>query len=198
MKLQKIDDQIRRYYQGQRLPEEARARLKATLRHGTTGGGSRRSWMKSGIAAGFVAALAVAALWLALPRNSVDESPREIAQVVAQHAAVGHNERQELEFRVSRTAELRGAMRSLDFTPVEPALISGMNMRVIGARYTTIEGVMAAQIVYRDPKGVLCTLYQARPVSKLAGLPNGDHEVDGLLVSVWHEKGLLMVLARPA
>ena len=63
---------------------------------------------------------------------------------------------------------------------------------------TTIEGVMAAQILYVDPEGEPCTLYQARAVDKLARVIPGEHVIDGLHVNVWREKGLVMVLTRPA
>jgi len=36
-----------------------------------------------------------------------------------------------------------------------------------------------------------------RPVEKLAQVPAGEHQIDGVRVSMWQEKGLLMVLARP-
>lgn len=198
MKARRMDDQIREYYESHRLSDEARARLKAMLRSGKPArSGSRWWWIKAGIAAGFIIFVTAAALWLAVFSGSSPDSPRAIASTVARSAAEGHNQRQELEFRVSRTAELRRVMKSLDFTPVEPEMMAGMNMRVVGARYTTMEGVIAAQIVYLDPKGEPCTLYLARPVEKLARIANGEHDIDGLRVSVWREKGLLMVLARP-
>jgi hypothetical protein len=198
MKPHGIDDQIREYYQGQRLSEEARARLKAVLNDcAAARESSRWRWIKTGIVAAFVIAVTAAILLLAVFRGYGPESPPKLAAAVAQHAATGHNERQELEFRVSRTSELRQAMKSLDFTPVEPAMFTGMKMRIVGARYTTVEGVMAAQILYVDPKGERCTLFELRPVAPLARVPNGEHDVDGLRVSVWREKGLLMMLARP-
>ena len=198
MKPRNIDEQIREYYEGHRLSDDTRARLKALLRSGKPArSASRWWWIKAGIAAGFIIIATATALWLAVFSGSSPESPQAIASTIARSAAEGHNERQELEFRVSRTAELRRVMKSLDFTPVEPEMMAGMNMRVVGARYTTIEGVIAAQILYLDPKGEPCTLYLARPIEKLARVPNGEHDVDGLRVSVWREKGLLMVLARP-
>ena len=198
MKPRRIDDQIREYYQSHHLSDDVRARLKATLRSGAPArGASGWWWVKAGIAAGFIIVATAAALWLAVFSGSSPESPHQIASTVARAAAEGHNERQELEFRVSRTAELRRVMKSLDFAPVEPDMMVRMNMHIVGARYTTLEGVIAAQILYLDPKGEPCTLYLARPVEKLSGIPAGEHDVDGLRVSVWREKGLLMVLARP-
>jgi len=197
MKPRRIDDQIREYYESHHLSADVRARLKATLRSGAPARGVSGWWIKAGIAAGWIIVAAAAALWFAVVRGVPPDSPRAIAATVARAAAEGHNERQELEFRVSRTTELQRVMKSLDFNPVEPALLARMHMNVVGARYTTLEGVIAAQIRYLDPKGEPCTLYQARPVARLADLPDGEHDVDGLRISVWREKGLLMVLARP-
>lgn len=198
MEPRNVDDQIREYYERHRLSEDMRARLKTTLRSGAPARVvSRRWWGRAGVAAGFIIVATAAALWLAVFSGSAPDSPHEIASTVARAAAEGHNEHQELEFRVSRTAELRRVMKSLDFAPVEPDMMVRMNMRIVGARYTTLEGVIAAQILYFDPKGEPCTLYLARPVEKLSRIETGEHAVDGLRVSVWREKGLLMVLARP-
>ena len=76
-------------------------------------------------------------------------------------------------------------------------MMKEMNMRIVGARYATLGGEMAAQIVYVDEHGIPCTLYEARPADRLARIATGDQQVDGLRVSVWKEKGLVMVLARP-
>ncbi|MGH9456022.1 MAG: hypothetical protein ACRD2J_00080 [Thermoanaerobaculia bacterium] len=193
-----IDEQIRRYYETQRLPGATRARLHETIR---AGGASRRAgwwwWIRTAAAAVFIIAGTATAVWLTVFAGSSPETPAQIARTIAEKAALGHNQPQELDFRVSRTSELRAAMKSLDFTPVEPEKMAAMNMRVVGARYTTIEGILAAQIRYLEPNGAPCTLYLVRPVGPLANIPSGEHEIDGVLVTLWHEKGLLMVLARP-
>ena len=191
MNTKKIDDQIRDYYESQGPAPHTVARLKQMIRGGAPVRQRRRTWI--GIAAALAIALTTL-IWTAAHRV---ESPQQLAAKIARQAAVGHNEKQELEFRVASCAELQREMKSLDFTPVEPTMMHGMNMRVVGARYTTIEGKMAVQIVLVDTKGVPCTLYEVRPDETLARLPKSDHQVDGVQVSVWREKGLLMVLARP-
>ena len=144
-----------------------------------------------------VAALAIALTTLIWTAAHHASSPQEVAAAVARQAALGHNERQELEFRVRDCAELQRQMKSLDFAIVEPAMMKEMNMHIVGARYATLAGEMAAQIAYLDAHGLPCTLYEARPTDQLARIPAGEHQVDGLRVSVWKEKGLVMVLARP-
>lgn len=199
MSPRRFDEQLRDHYERQRLSEEARVRLKRLLREQQPGKASSPWWWAgTGIAAAFVLVATAAALWFAVFRGNAPQSPQSIMTAVARHAATGHNERQELEFRVSRTADLRRVMKSLDFTPVEPSMMRNMSMRIVGARYTTIEGVMAAQILYVDSKGEPCTLYQAPPVDKLARVSESEHVIDGVRVNVWRENGLVMVLTRPA
>ncbi len=192
MNTKKIDDQIHDYYASQGPSPDAVARLKQMIRTGAPLRSRRRIWIAS------AAALAIALttlLWTAAHR--VTQSPQQVAAAVARQAALGHNEKQALEFRAASCAELQRAMKSLDFTLVEPAMVKEMKMQIVGARYATLAGEMAAQILYIDQHGVPCTLYEARPADQLARVATGDHQVDGLHVSVWKEKGLVMVLARP-
>jgi hypothetical protein len=190
MEPRKIDDQIRDHYEQQKPSEEALGRIQSMIRAGLP---ARRRSHRAEAAAAIALVFLLTFWWAAASR----QSPQAIGAAVARQAAVGHNEKQELEFRVGQCAELRARMKSLDFTPVEPAMIQKTKMRIVGARYTTLAGEIAAQIVYVDEHGVPCTLYEARPADKLARIAPGDHQVDGVRISVWKEKGLIMVLARP-
>lgn len=191
MSTKKIDDQIRDYYATQAPAPHTVARLKQLIRSGAPMPPRRRLWI--GIAAAVVLAL-TAIVWTTAHRV---ESPQKVATSIAHQAALGHNEKQELEFRVNNCAELRRQMKSLDFAIIEPQMVKEMNMRIVGARYATLGGEIAAQIRYVDAHGVPCTLYEARPAAQLARVEAGDHVVDGLRVSLWKENGLVMVLARP-
>lgn len=193
MLTRKIDDQIRDYYAAQKPSPDAIERLKRTIRSGAPMR-RRRPAMIAAAAAGIVLA-GLSLVWTAARHTT--QSPQQLAVALAHQAALGHNEKQELEFRVNDCSELQQKMKSLDFTPVEPSMMREMNMRIVGARYATIGGEMAAQILYVDQKGIPCTLYEARPVDQLARVASGEHLVDGLHVAVWREKGLVMVLARP-
>jgi hypothetical protein len=192
MNTKKIDDQIRDYYASQGPLPDTVERLKQTISTGAPLRSRRRVWI--GSAAAFSIALMML-IWTAAHRAT--QSQQQVDTVVVRQAALGHNERRELEFHVASCAELQREMKSLDFTLVEPAMMKEMNMRIVGARYATLAGEMAAQILYVDLHGVRCTLYEARPADRLAHVATGDHQIDGLRVSVWREKGLVMVLARP-
>ncbi len=194
-----LDEHVREHYEQQRLSAASLHSLKTLIRSGSENGARevKPRWQLWSAAAAAVIVMLAGGIWFALQRNAAAERPSEMARMVAQQAAIGHNEHQELEFRVTRCEELRQQMKSLDFTPVEPKMMHMMQMRIVGARYTTIKGELAAQIVYVDPKGVPCTLYQVRPTDKLARMATGEHDIDGVKVKIWREKGLVMVLARP-
>lgn len=193
MGTRKIEDQIRDYYAGQKASPDTIERVKQMIRAGAPMPRPRRAWVSTAAAVILLAGLSL--VWTAARHTA--RSPHQLAAALAHQAALGHNEKRELEFRVNDCAELQRQMKSLDFTPVEPAMMRQMNMHIVGARYTTIAGKMAAQILYVDQKGIPCTLYEVRPVDQLARVPAGEHQVDGLHVAVWREKGLVMVLARP-
>jgi len=183
--MRKIDEQIRDYYSQQRPSADALARMKQIIATGSP----RRSLSRLYIGAAAAIVIAIVTLWSLSSSN--------LTETVARQAAAGHNQKQELEFRVEKSAELQAKMKSLDFTPVEPAMMTEMHMRIVGARYTTLSGAIAAQIVYVDAHGIPCTLYEVRSVRQLARIGSGERQIDGVRVSFWREKGLLMVLARP-
>lgn len=190
MNTKKLDDQIRDYYESQRPSPDAFAHLKQMIGDRAPRRSRRRIWIASAAAL----AIALTALVWTVARL---QPPELVAAGVARQAALGHNERREVEFHVTSCAELQRQMKSLDFTLVEPEMVKEMEMRMVGARYATLAGEMAAQILYVDAHGVPCTLYEARPADRLAHVATGEHQIDGLRVSVWKEKGLVMVLARP-
>jgi hypothetical protein len=192
MNTKRIDDQIRDYYASQGPSSQTVAGVKQMIRGGAPLRSRRRTWIA---AAAAIAITLTTLVWTAAHRLA--PSPQQLASSVARQAAIGHNERQELEFRVTTCEELQKKMKSLDFTLAEPTMMKEMSMRIVGARYANLGGEMAAQILYVDPHGMPCTLYEARPGDRLARIAPGDYQIDGLRVSVWKEKGLVMVLARP-
>ena len=104
MNTKKIDDQIRDYYATQNPQPHTTARLKQMIRSGEPTRERRRFWI--GVAAAVVIAVTTL-VWTAAHRI---ESPQQVASTVARQAALGHNEKQELEFRVNDCAELQREM----------------------------------------------------------------------------------------
>jgi len=100
----------------------------------------------------------------------------------------------------------------LDFLPIQssllPAQLSGLNSILLGGRYCSIKGETAAQLRYQSSANAnltqsASTLFQVPFELDMHGeIPNiaeGKPEllqVKGLDVSLWVERGLLMVLVQ--
>lgn len=197
MKQDKLDRNIGRYYRDQKLDDATLERLTRMIRegekdHATLAPSLSRLMMA---AAAVLVAVATGALLLL---TQTSPSSDQVALEISQQAALGHNQKLDIEFEADDYQELRTSMTRLGFEPVGPVRFNGMNMKVLGARYGSIHGQPAVQISLLDPDGEICTLYQLRPVGELAELNAESRQIDGLIVDMWQEKGLLMVLARPA
>ncbi len=116
---------------------------------------------------------------------------------VASEIALNHHKALELDVEVDGFEELAGAMPLLDFSPMAPGAIATEGYRLLGARYCSIGGSIAAQIRLVDSGGVRATLYELRESGHAGLVDHADTEVDGLRVRLWREGGLLMGLARP-
>lgn len=202
MSQESIDRQVREYYENQRLSPEALTNIRAMIRGGrqdTPPLRRSRRWMHVLMAAGLTGILVAGILWGIgrLPGLDAGASATEVANRVANEAAICHNQNLDVEFRAKDYIDLRSQMDRLAFHPVEPERFHGQGMVLIGARYTMIHGQPAVQLVLEGPDGRICTLYQARPAADLASLSSSSRQVDGLAIELWQEKGLVMVLARP-
>lgn len=194
----RLEQYVREHYEAQRLSPDALERLNRIIdeerRSGATPRGrwSRRKWLA--MAASLVL-VAFAAVLLVQVR---DQGEHRTRLDIARQAARAHNLRLDVEVPATTYVEVRNRMSNLDFSPAEPAEFGPMHMRLIGARYALLQGQPAVQMKLADPGGEICTLTEARPVDKLAAVDHrSSHQVDGLLVDIWREKGLVMVLTRP-
>ena len=117
--------------------------------------------------------------------------------VLAAEIALNHHKALALDVETPSYDELRQAMPQLDFTPVAPDSLHGSAYELLGARYCSIGGSIAAQLRLRDASGRRATLYELRAPEIARGIERAETEVDGLRVSLWREGGLLLGLARP-
>jgi len=189
----RFDQRIREHYESERLSAEALDRLKRSIADEEGRAGSR-GW-KRGWRIAFAAAMLIA-----IPGSLlvVERTFSLLTRAAAKEAAREHNLRLDVEIATADYAELRARMSNLGFSPVEPDSMKGSGMRLIGARYGSLRGQPAVQLKLADARGEICTLTEVRPSGALAALfGRRRHHVDGLVVDLWREKGLLMVLTRP-
>lgn len=191
-----LEKQIRDHYQSQELSPQSLERLEQGIAEAQSLSPARRHNLARWTAAAGLALLAMLAVVVLVSHSANPE--QRIRKQLAEEAARDHNLDLGVELKTSDYADLRRRMSKLAFSPVEPDSFKPMHMRLLGARYSSLQGHPAVQMKLADSRGEICTLIQARPGDRLARVDSlTQHQVDGLLVDVWREKGLVMVLTRP-
>jgi len=150
-----------------------------------------------------VAVLGVFLLWTNTPGERTDYS-----QSIAMEVVENHLKLKPLDVSAQSMTEVRQFFTQLDFMPITSKLAGsrfGLDERaMLGGRYCSIKGVSAAQLRYQGSGDGLSTLYEVAydpgtfgPVPRLdKGESPRQLDIKGLTVSLWVEKGLLMVLVE--
>lgn len=113
----------------------------------------------------------------------------------AQEVALNHKKQLAAEFHGVDYESLHLQMGKLDFVLTTPARLRESKLRLVGARYCSIQGHLAAQIKLKDDQGHEYTLYQTHLPSPTATFSASDYMVDGVRIQEWQEAGLFFALA---
>lgn len=197
-----LSEHLRRYYSGQEIENERLDRLVRLIdmqagqsehaeRRVRTARRRRLALRASGAAA--VAAMAVIALLAFFDRPDGAEA---LAGAIGREIALNHNKNLLVEFPAGDYDELRSLMRKLDFAPRRPAFLEAGRLRVLGGRYCSIQGQIAAQIKLQDDRGEIVTLYETSFSDPFGELVQGERRVGDLRIRIWREGGLVLGLAR--
>jgi hypothetical protein len=193
-----LDQRVRDYYGRQSLSAGALRRLMQTIRTTSPASGEKsaarlKPWVIVAALCSAVAAVGVIVLLLL----SVLKSPEnDVARITAAEVAANHRKQFAVEYTAPDVARLGAQMLKLDFSLSLPRRFQDGSHQLLGGRYCSIRGQIAAQLRLADAHGHACTLYEVRPVDALASVRDVRFEVDGCQVELWREDGLLMALAR--
>lgn len=143
-----------------------------------------------------IAAITLLSCVMLLKNNFEDKTLSIVREVVNNHVR-----QKPLEIVSQNFTQTSGYFTQLDFAPLPSRIIDSTNAKILGGRYCSIESQSAAQLRYQDRHGKHLTLYQVGFDREIFGtMPNIDNNqqpniyyMDGLKVSLWTEKGLLMV-----
>lgn len=128
-----------------------------------------------------------------------------LAQDIAKEVAHNHFKLKPLEVEGDSVVDVAGFFTKLDFNPIESSVMGKQTLSLLGGRYCSIKSIAAAQLRFIDQNsGKMQSLYQVPYDAEIYGpIPNADlGEVplevyyNGLLVTLWTEKGLLMALTH--
>ncbi|MGH7820256.1 MAG: hypothetical protein ACREQ9_10815 [Candidatus Binatia bacterium] len=206
MKATSLRDHLKEYYAERALSPATLERLRSLTevsRKARRSGGRRserqRSRRLAAIdVAGLVAGGRVALVVLGPLVGSRAGDGEALAQAIGREIALNHSKQLAVEFPAPDYDGLRAAMGKLDFVLVRPSKPDASELRVIGARYCSIQGRIAAQIHLEDLSGRPHTLYETSLNRELEAVPNCSMEIAGARIRLWREAGLLLGLAAPA
>ncbi|MDJ0740636.1 MAG: hypothetical protein QNJ91_13045 [Gammaproteobacteria bacterium] len=163
---------------------------------------ARRWWPRHGWAVAAAAVVVAAITVVLLPwQAAVDDADRAVA--IAEEVAVQHLKRRPLEVRGATIAAVEDYFDELGFRLLD-SLRAAPGAELLGGRYCSVQGVIAAQLRRRDAAGRTQSLFQAPyDAARFGPLPdvgNGEAprtlQVRGLNVDLWVERGLLFALTR--
>jgi hypothetical protein len=85
----------------------------------------------------------------------------------------------------------------LDFSIVPANSTILETYRLMGGRYCSIQGVLAAQLRVQDVRsGKECTLYAVKAVGNLRDVIATVNSMDGIRVEIWRQDNVLFALAK--
>lgn len=125
----------------------------------------------------------------------------DIRLAIAEEVVKNHIKMKPLEVSSNNFTVVRNYFTQLDFVPSSSSHSGFADLAMLGARYCSIQSVTAAQLRYKGVDGTRVTLYEVGyDVGVFGEMPVLEEDakaeqllVNGLKVSMWVEKGLLMV-----
>ncbi|MEZ9524724.1 hypothetical protein [Enterovibrio norvegicus] len=117
---------------------------------------------------------------------------------ISAEIAYNHNSQMQMEILSDSFADIDTYLNRLDFSVVRPSQLPVEKWVLLGGRYCSIDGKIAAQLHVKDlDTDRVYTFYQAKlPQGVEAHVDDMVMDVDGVSVSLWEENGLLMGLAK--
>lgn len=203
MKRDKIDDCIKHFYEKQALSSEMLTRLSALQKNQHETAPQEllaipekkflHSHRRVALAASLVLMLITGIQFGYIFKATEDD----LILRVSQEVELNHNKQLATEFVTNSYSTLATTMNKLDFKLTAPKHLSRTSYQLLGARYCSIQGQIAAQLKLLNSQGDNMTLYVTRINDELASLNNKNQLREGLLIQNWHENELFFSLATP-
>ncbi len=203
-----VEEHLQDFYSHQQLRPEKLAELRAlgdetSPRRGRENADETASWTRRQFVVhrrllAAIALLLIGAFVLGRishPASSGDLNNAVLARAIGREIAMNHKKQLNLEFAAADYASLQPQMSKLDFALAPPEDPAVAQLQVIGARYCSIQGQLAAQIRAHDRAGLVYTLYQTKLNDKLRSATSSELKAEGVRIRLWKEKGLFYGLA---
>ncbi|MFK8078485.1 MAG: hypothetical protein AB8B84_18040 [Granulosicoccus sp.] len=186
-----LDDRLRDHYRGIELDEHSINTIVASAKKSSLHRLNGYSLPFKGF---MWAAAAVLVLSLSVGIHEYGTSTERTVRTLNE-AAMNHSTRFNLEFESENIAEIDESMSQLQFALALPSEF-GEKFSVVGARYCTINGELAAHVKLLDKTtDMQVSLFMTRSVENLQNIKDTRDRIDGVNVKLWNESGLFYALA---
>ena len=197
-----LRDQLKNLLNSEQLRENEFADIEALLGKSTES--PTRSWRRPGLAAAMVASLVlIVGTWF-YTLDPADNNQIATSQRIAEEVLANHINIHALDLETSSMEQIRQGMDRLNFVPISTKATLGGNLTLLGARYCTLQGVIATQLMFLDENGGLVTFYQAAYDHRRFGpLPDINQQQNplavaknGVNINIWVEQGVVIAQAK--
>lgn len=204
-----LREQLRAHIERERLDDADYERLAGLFRdHAKSRAGQRPGrhvkarWWPASVA--IAASAVVASVIVALALVNTAPPANDVAPRIAEEVLTNHLKIHVPDVSASSVEEVGALLDRLDFTPVLSTLIDTESLQLVGARYCTLQGAIATQLMMVDRYGNSVTHYQAAfEPGRFGSLPRreaGDEPLvltrNGVTIEIWVESGVTMAKAR--
>jgi len=144
----------------------------------------------------FASACLLIIVCLAVTFSLINQPP--LSQRIMNEIAYNHKQDMPIEVTSDSIDDIRKYLNKLSFPIISPEALKMPNWKFLGGRYCSINGKLAAQLKIKNLKdNNVYTLYQASTEAGIdkSGKVRLTEMIDGIGVSIWREKGLLLGLA---
>lgn len=139
--------------------------------------------------------------WKVMP-ESVDTPV--VSQRIAEEVLTNHVHIRAMDTETSSFDQVRRSLDRLDFVPVASSVVENTGLRLLGARYCTLQGTIATQLLFETEQGDIVTFYQAAyDPERFGPMPHIDRQQQpmvllqqGVEILLWVERGVLIAQAR--
>lgn len=181
--MDKTEQNIKKYYSSKTLPKE-KVDLLLSNRSSTKGFGS-------------VGKIAIAALLIVGFIFTITQfQSSNIEDRIVKEITMNHNKQLNVEFPSDSLSDLQTKLTKLDFKLDKAEGVISDNYILMGGRYCSIQGNLAAQLKIKDKNtNIIETLYITDINPELSNVKSTNINSDGVNIKVWNQDGLLYGIA---
>jgi len=185
--MDRFDKKIADFYQSKSMSSERMQLLLAQSRSAR-----HKRWLPAYAAALLLTVIAVGIMH----QHLILKERKDFA---LREAAMNHITKLQVDFASSSLADLKSSMSELDFALRLPTRTAPDQINLIGARYCTIAGNLAAHLRFNHPttKQQL-SLFMTPIADELKHMLSEQVQIEGVNVRLWQENGLFYAMADSA